>query len=109
MEEECTLDHMEIVVLNLVTAQCGWYSTGSFCYHIKCNCVGGHHNGLIFYANIVKMYKHIFFPDSPITILSQFISWLNLDLGIEACFITVCILVVRHGYNLSFQPTLVFF
>ena len=44
-------------------------------------------NGLIFYANVVKIYEHIFFPKGPIPFLSQFISWINLDLGIETCFI----------------------
>ena len=44
-------------------------------------------NGLIFYANVVKIYEHIFFPKGLIPFLSLFISWLNLDLGIETCFI----------------------
>ena len=43
-------------------------------------------NGLVFYANIVKLYEPIFFPNGPILFLSQFISWINLDLGIETCF-----------------------
>ena len=43
-------------------------------------------NGLIFYANIVKLYEFSFFPNGPIYVLSQFISWLNLDFGIEMCF-----------------------
>ena len=43
-------------------------------------------NGLIFYANIVKVNEHIFFQHGPIPVLSLFISWLNLDLGIETCF-----------------------
>ena len=43
-------------------------------------------NGLIFYANIVKVNQPIFFPNGPVTFLSQFIAWLNLDLGIETCF-----------------------
>ena len=43
-------------------------------------------NGLIFYANVVKIYEPIFFPNGPVKLLSQFISWLNLDLGIETCF-----------------------
>lgn len=43
-------------------------------------------NGLIFYANIVKLYEPIFFPNGPIIVLSHFISWLNLDLGIQTCF-----------------------
>ena len=43
-------------------------------------------NGLIFYANIVKLYESSFFPNGPIYVLSQFISWLNLDFDIEMCF-----------------------
>ena len=43
-------------------------------------------NGLIFYANIIKINENVFFPNGPIPFLSQFISWLNLDLGFETCF-----------------------
>ena len=45
-------------------------------------------NRLIFYASIVKISEStgIFFPNGPIPVLSQFIAWLNLDLGIETCF-----------------------
>ena len=45
-------------------------------------------NGLIFYASIVKISEStgIFFPNGLIPVLSQFIAWLNLDLGIETCF-----------------------
>ena len=43
-------------------------------------------NGLIFFANIIKLNEAVFFPAGPIHFLSQFISWLNLDLGIETCF-----------------------
>ena len=42
-------------------------------------------NGLIFYANIVKLYEPLFSTE-PIPFLSRFISWINLDLGIETCF-----------------------
>ena len=47
-------------------------------------------NGLIFYANIVAANRSIFFPaqhNIVLSFLSVFISWLNLDLGIETCFI----------------------
>ena len=45
-------------------------------------------NGLIFFASIVKISEStgIFFPNGSIPVLSQFIAWLNLDLGIETCF-----------------------
>ena len=44
-------------------------------------------NGLLFYANIVKLNQIVLFPDgTSIPVLSQFIAWLNLDLGIQTCF-----------------------
>ena len=43
-------------------------------------------NGLIFYANIVKINEAIFFPSGDNSFFRAFISWLNLDLGIETCF-----------------------
>ena len=49
-------------------------------------------NGLIFYANVVKLYEPTFFPNDQPSILTSIlkvykyvISWLNLDLGIETC------------------------
>ena len=49
-------------------------------------------NGLIFYANIVWANYSVFFPNAEsahpaLQILHVFIAWLNLDLGIETCFI----------------------
>ena len=47
-------------------------------------------NGLIFYANIVAASQSIFIPEQHnkfLSFVSVFISWLNLDLGIETCFI----------------------
>ena len=43
-------------------------------------------NGLIFYANIIKPSEYIFLPQNNTNPLTIFISWLNLDLGIETCF-----------------------
>ena len=43
-------------------------------------------NGLIFYANIVQANSSVFFPQGRTNILTVFIAWLNLDLGIESCF-----------------------
>ena len=44
-------------------------------------------NGILFYANIVKLNESVFFSQGNIPVISQFISWCNLDLGIEYCFI----------------------
>ena len=60
---------------------------------LKCNLTVsvGTINGLIFYANIVRANQAIFFPHGTrsgvTTFFSVFIAWLNLDLGIETCFI----------------------
>ena len=43
-------------------------------------------NGFIFYANIIKANEHLLVPDGLNNPLTLFISWLNLDLGIETCF-----------------------
>ena len=43
-------------------------------------------NGLIFYANIVRVNHTIFFPPYNFNILTIFIAWINLDLGIQSCF-----------------------
>ena len=44
-------------------------------------------NGLLFYANVIKLNEAVLFPNGvSIPVLSQFIAWLNLDLGIETCF-----------------------
>ena len=43
-------------------------------------------NGFIFYANILKANENLLVPRGPINPLTLFISWLNLDLGIETCF-----------------------
>ena len=52
----------------------------------KLTVAAGTINGLIFYANVVAVNRAIFFPPNQIDILTVFIAWLNLDLGIETCF-----------------------
>ena len=43
-------------------------------------------SGLLFYTNILKSYESLFFVPGQTNILTVFISWLNLDFGIETCF-----------------------
>ena len=50
-------------------------------------------NGLIFYANIVWIYRSIFITQTDgvngaLVFLKSFIAWVNLDFGIETCFIS---------------------
>ena len=41
-------------------------------------------NGLILYANIVAANQHKFFPST--NFITVFVSWFNLELGIDTCF-----------------------
>ena len=43
-------------------------------------------NGLIFYANIVKIDQAIIFSASQTNVITVLLAWLNLDLGMEVCF-----------------------
>ena len=44
-------------------------------------------NGFIFYANIVSAGNAIFFSSSEPSFPSVYVAWLNLDIGIDVCFI----------------------
>ena len=43
-------------------------------------------NGLLFFANIIKIYQPLIPRFNEFIVLSQFISWINMDFGIETCF-----------------------
>ena len=44
-------------------------------------------NGLLFTANIIKLYQPVFLGSQiPVPFFSQIVSWLNLDFGIKICF-----------------------
>jgi predicted outer membrane repeat protein len=43
-------------------------------------------NGVIFYVNILQANRNSFLKASEVNVLTIFIAWLNLDLGIETCF-----------------------
>ena len=44
-------------------------------------------NGLIFYANVIKANRSLYYSQTSINPMTLFIAWLNLDLGIETCFV----------------------
>ena len=43
-------------------------------------------NGLIFYANVIKLCEVLFLPHGSVPVVTQFIAWINLDFGFEICF-----------------------
>ena len=57
-----------------------------FLFTLKLTVAIGTINGLIFYANVVQVNAAIFLPPGRGNILTVFIAWVNLDLGIETCF-----------------------
>ena len=64
-------------------------------------------HGLIFYANILTANHSLFLPPSTSNLLTVFISWLNLDLGIETCFYDGMDSYGKFLFQLAF-PTYVF-
>ena len=52
----------------------------------KLTVAAGTFSGLLFYANIIAANHTAFFPPGETNVLTIFIAWLNLDLGIKTCF-----------------------
>ena len=44
-------------------------------------------NGLIFYANVVYANKSIYFQFQETNFITVIVSWLNLELGIDICYL----------------------
>ena len=80
--ERCNNDHIAIIIPFALAG----IALVAFVIVLNLTVSVGTINGFIFYANIIKIYEHIFFPKHTVNFLSQFISWINLDLGIKTCF-----------------------
>ena len=80
--ERCNNDHIALIIPLALAG----IALVAFVIALNLTVSVGTINGLIFYANVVKLYEPIFFPKHPVNFLSQFISWINLDLGIKTCF-----------------------
>ena len=79
---ECTNDYLALIIPFALAG----VALVAFLIVLNLTVSVGTINGLIFYANIVKIYEPIFFLNGPVVFLSHFISWFNLDLGIDTCF-----------------------
>ena len=93
---QCTNDYLTLITVFAVAG----IALVAFVIILNLTVSVGTINGLIFYANILKIYEHILFLNGCITFISLFISWLNLDLGIETCF--------YHGMNSCYKTWLQF-
>ena len=72
----------------------------------------GYINRLLFYANMIKLNETALFPNGvSIPVLSQFIAWLNLDLGIQSCFFNgldgYWKIWLQFGYSLTLIATII--
>ena len=79
---QCTNDHIALIIPFALAG----IALVAFVITLNLTVSVGTINGLIFYANVLKLYEHIFFFKNPVNFLSYFISWINLDLGIKTCF-----------------------
>ena len=66
-------------------------------------------NGLLFYANILKLNEPVLFPNISIPVLTQFISWLNLDFGFNVCFFNGLDGYWKTWLQFTFSLTLIVF
>ena len=66
-------------------------------------------NGIIFYANIVFANNSVFLPfTEPFNFITAFISWLNLEIGVDTCFFVGMDAYSKILLQLAF-PSYVFF
>ena len=65
-------------------------------------------NGIVFYANIVYANNNIYFPRAQPKLISTFVAWLNLDLGIDACFFEGMNAYWKTWLQLAFPAYIVF-
>ena len=59
-------------------------------------------NGLIFYANVVHANESILLPFQMRNFITVFISWLNLDLGIDTCYFPEMDAYIKTWLQLAF-------
>ena len=59
-------------------------------------------NAFIFYANIVSAGSAVFFPSSEPSFPSVFVAWLNLEIGIDVCFIDGLDAYIKTWLQLAF-------
>ena len=63
-------------------------------------------NGILFYCNVISLYTNIFAPARPANTSFIVISFLNINLGVEACFYDGMNAFARTGLQLVFPAYL---
>ena len=65
-------------------------------------------NGLLFYANVVAANRVILLPYPEPNFITVFISWLNLELGIDVCYIDGMDTYMKTWLQLTFPIYIIF-
>ena len=65
-------------------------------------------NSVIFYANIINANKSIYLSQPNLTLISVFISWLNLDIGFDGCFFEGMDVYAKMWLQLAFPIYIIF-
>ena len=65
-------------------------------------------NCFISYANIVSAGSAVFFPSSESSFPSVFVAWLNLEIGIDVCFIDGLDAYIKTWLQLAFPAYIIF-
>ena len=65
-------------------------------------------NSIIFYANIIYSNRRVYFGQSNLTLIPVFISWLNLDIGIDTCFFEGMDAYAKTWLQLAFPVYILF-
>lgn len=68
----------------------------------------GSFNSIVFFANIVYANQSIYFRQPNLTFLLVFISWLNLDIGIDTCFFEGMDTYAKTWIQLAFPAYIIF-
>ena len=101
---ECTNIHILITILVLVA---GIILVASI-YLLNLTVTNGTINGIIFYANVLSINDSVFLPNNNVfKPLKVFISFANLDLGIETCFYNEMDSYVKMWLQLFFSLYLI--
>ena len=80
--QQCTNNYISLIIPFAVAG----IALVAFILILNVTVATGTIHGLIFYANILVASRSIFIPFHTPNVLHIFISWINLDLGIETCF-----------------------
>ena len=65
-------------------------------------------NGLLFYVNIVSANRVVLLQSHSITLFSIFLSWLNLELGIDICYFKGLDTFIKTWLQLAFPIYIIF-